>query len=255
MQNILFSEISTFFLCFMRILGLFMLTPIFAQKEFFSQAKAIFAALLALFIMPLVSNYLPNTEHMGYEMFVYHMGVQFSIGLLMGMAAHCLFMMLDIVGHFMGSESGLSNAQTLNPSLGVSTELTTTILTVSACVLLFAFDFHHLMIKLLIESYSCFDITTSHFIQDFHIVIVNSMKKMFIFGLQFSFPFIIVGLILNISIGLINKLIPQIQIFSVMPPAQLIVGFLLLTILLPYLLEGFISVFKDTYIHLFERTT
>ncbi|MBP9752467.1 MAG: flagellar biosynthetic protein FliR [Proteobacteria bacterium] len=255
MNTILFSELSAFFLCFLRILGLFLLTPFFSQKEIFSQAKIILAALLAFFIFPLVQTNLPTVIDISYDKLIYYMFMEFFIGALIGMSAHCIFMILDLLGYFISSESGLGNAQILNPSLGMSTTLSTTLLMVSGTLLLLIFDFHHLLIRLLVESYSCFDIRDQNFMNDFLIIIINSLKKMFSLGLQFSFPFIIVGLILNISIGLINKLIPQIQIFSVMPPAQLIVGFLMLAFILPTLLEGFISIFKNLYCDLLQGRT
>ncbi|CAO5678287.1 MAG: Flagellar biosynthetic protein FliR [Holosporales bacterium] len=255
MNTVVFSDISSFFLCFLRILGIFLLVPVFSQKEFFSQAKIIFAALLSLFILPLVQNHLPNTLNMSYDQLIFYMFCEFFIGAILGFSAHCLFMILDFLGFFIGSESGLSNAQTLNPSVGHSTALSTTILMLSGTVLLLIFDFHHLIIKIIVESYQCFNISDPDFINDFLTVILNSLQKMCFLGLQFSFPFIIVGLVLNISIGLINKLIPQIQIFSVMPPAQLIIGFIILSLILPSLLEGFITIFKETYPKLLQGQT
>jgi flagellar biosynthetic protein FliR len=253
-MDILYSQILSFSLCFIRIVGVFLLTPIFSEKEFLTQAKVVLAALLALFILPLVENYLPHTSNMSYEMFLYQFFVQFSLGLLIGVSAHFIFMALDLIGHFIGTESGLSNAQTFNPSLGISAPLSTTLLTLGSTVLLFSCDFHHLIIQVLIHSFEVFDFSHANFVQDYHTIVLRGVSKMFAFGLQFSFPFIIIGFVMNMAVGLVNKLIPQIQIFSIIQPVQLLTGFALLILLIHPIVEGFVNLYKQIFLNLFNSS-
>jgi flagellar biosynthetic protein FliR len=251
-SQVTFYEFYTFFLCFMRIASIFLFIPLFSHKQILMQTKVSLALLLAIFVQPLAQPYLPNVINISYEKLFFHMLIEFSVGMLIGISGYILYMVLDIIGHFMGAESGLSNAQIFNPSMGETTSLTTHMLTIAGGVLLFNFQFHHTIINVIIHSYEYLDTSKLHVIQDFYEVLLNSLHKMFFLGLQFSFPFIIIGFVLNLSIGLVNKLIPQVQIFSVMPPAQLLVGFLLFTIVLSTLLEGFTINFNDTYTDLFN---
>lgn len=251
-SQISFYEFYTFFLCFIRIASIFMFIPLFSHKQILMQTKVSLALLLAFFVQPMAQPYLPSLINVSYEKLFFHMLIEFSIGMLIGISGYILYMVLDIVGHFMGTESGLSNAQTFNPAMGESTSLTTHMLTITAGVLLFNFQFHHTIINVIIHSYEYLDTSTPNIIQDFYKVILSSLHKMFFLGLQFSFPFIIIGFVLNLSIGLVNKLIPQVQIFSVMPPMQLFAGFLLFSIILSALLEGFTMNFKDMYTDLFN---
>lgn len=249
-----YYEVYTFFLCFMRIAGIISLIPLFSQKQILPQAKIILILLLAIFIHPIAKDFLPkNLDFPYHHLFIYCL-FEFGVGFLIGLSGHLLYMAIDLIGHFMGTESGLSNAQTFNPAMGEATTLTTHMLTIGAGVLLFNLQFHHTIIKVMVHSYEHFNFSNTLLIKDFYQVLQNSLSKMFSLGLQFSFPFILIGFVLNLSIGLVNKLIPQIQIFSVMPPAQLFVGFLLFVVLLAHLLEGFTIIFNDTFIDLFHHT-
>lgn len=251
MHAITLAELYAFLLCFVRILGVFMIIPIFSNRVIFAQAKTTLAALLAIFISPLIYKFLPSTVGISYEMLFSYLIFEFSIGLLIGASGYFLFIVLDFIGHIMGVESGLSNAQLFNPASGQPTELTTNMLIISASVLLFVGDFHHTLIQVIFHSYEHIHLGSSTLIADYHQVILNGLHKMFVLGLQFSFPFILIGLILNLGIGIVNKLIPQIQIFNVMPPAQLIVFFFMLVAVLTSILDGFLNIFKDTYADLF----
>lgn len=253
MHAITLAELYAFLLCFVRILGVFIIVPIFSNRVIFAQAKTTLAALLALFISPLIHKFLPSTLEMSYQTLLLYLFFEFSIGLLIGASGYFLFIVLDFIGHIMGAESGLSNAQLFNPASGQPTELTTNMLILSASVLLFVGNFHHTLIQVIIHSYEYIHLGSSTLIADYHHVILNGLHKMFVLGLQFSFPFILIGLILNLGIGLVNKLIPQIQIFSVMPPAQLMVFFFMLVAVLTSILDGFLNIFKDTFADLFVR--
>lgn len=88
---------------------------------------------------------------------------------------------------------------------------------------------------------------------DFKVSLLDSFQKMFSLGLQFAYPFIIVALILNFSIGLLNKIIPQIQVFSIIMPAQVFVGFFMMAMLIGHLLNGFNVVFSENFVKIFQK--
>lgn len=252
MNKLPLHELYSFFFCFVRILGVFLVFPMFSQRVIFSRAKVILAALIALFIVPLVDEFMPKTATMGYNTFLFYLFIEFGIGLLIGFSGYFLFMVLDFIGHIMGVESGLSNAQIFNPSMGESTHLTTTILTVSATVLLFVGNFHHTLIHVIINSYEHINFNSLNFINDFYTTFLSGVRKMFLIGLQFSFPFILIGIILNFCIGIINKLIPQIHIFSIMPPAQLLMFFIMLVATLTSITDGFLREYQNIYFDIFS---
>jgi len=164
-----------------------------------------------------------------------------------------LFFLIDILGHIIGMESGLSSAMLFNPSSGSQTMLPTLALTVGAVVLLFASNFHHTLIQVLYHSYEFIDIHQMGVLTDFKVSLLDSFQKMFLLGLQFAYPFIIVALILNFSIGLLNKIIPQIQVFSIIMPAQVFVGFFMMAMLIGHLLNGFNVVFSENFVKIFQK--
>jgi len=255
MDRLLLSDFYAFFLCFVKIIGIFIFMPLFSNTAILVQAKAILAALLAYFILPLVSSHLPNTLLMTYPQFLYAAMVEFILGCLLGLCGLFLYSVLDFIGHLMAMMSGLSNAQVLNPTAGIGTELTSNMLIIPASVLLFVGQFHHLILRTIIASYDVIDLYTFENRKDFYTTLMQGMQKMFLLGLQFSFPFVLTGLILNLSLGIVNKLIPQIHIFNILPPAQLFIFFGLLFFTLASLMDGFLIIFSDTFTGLFHQVS
>ena len=252
-HNLALDGLYPFFLCFARVLGLIMMAPIFSQKEIVSQGKVMLAVTLSIFLTPLVSKFLPVTTELNQINILYLMLLEFGMGAFIGLSAKVLFFLIDILGHIIGMESGLSSAMLFNPSSGSQTMLPTLSLTVGAVVLLFSANFHHTLIQVLYHSYEFIDIHQVGVLADFKISLLDSFQKMFSLGLQFAYPFIIVALILNFSIGLLNKIIPQIQVFSIIMPAQVFVGFFMMAMLIGHLLNGFNVVFSENFVKIFQK--
>lgn len=255
MHNFSILDLYPYFLCFCRILGLVTLAPLFSQREIFSQVRVLVVLTLCLFMTPLIQQYLPPiTSESKQVMLFYYMLIEFFLGAFIGLSAKIVFYLLDLLGNIIGSKSGLSNAMLFNPASNSQTPLPTMILTTGAVVILFAGNFHHTLINVLYHSYAHIDIYQIGVMEDLKISLFQSFQKMFALGLQFSFPFIIVMLILNFSIGLLNKIIPQIQVFSIIMPAQVLVGFMLLAFLISHIMEGFMIVYEESFLNIFQRS-
>src|SRR4029078_836207 len=103
-------------------------------------------------------------------------------------------------------------------------------------------DMHHLVIAALNDSYTLFepgDLPTSG---DAAALINKTVAGAFRVGIQLSAPFIVFGLLFNIGLGVLARLMPQMQVFFVGLPLSIIIGFLIL------LLVGgaMMSVFLDS---------
>ena len=62
---------------------------------------------------------------------------------------------------------------------------------------------------------------------------------------QISAPFLIVALVLQIALGLLNKLMPQLPVFFVAMPVQIGLALLLLTLALPSMMMVFLEYYEN----------
>ena len=97
-----------------------------------------------------------------------------------------------------------------------------------ALVLSFVTDLHHLMLRGLVESYALFRPADVPPIGDFTELIVRLVSSTFLLGIRIATPFLAFGFIFNLALGLVARLMPQVQVFFVAMPLQIVIGLIAL---------------------------
>ena len=101
-------------------------------------------------------------------------------------------------------------------------------LTMLGVTLLFATDSHHLVIAALNDSYNIFSPGETMPSGDVAALATRAFAAAFRIGLQLSAPFLVFGLVFNIGLGVLARLMPQMQVYFVGVPLSIIAGFLML---------------------------
>ena len=106
---------------------------------------------------------------------------------------------------------------------------------------LFATNLHHLVIAALNDSYALFRPGEVPFAGDMAALVTGTAAGAFRIGVQLSAPFLVFGLLFNLGLGVLSRLMPQMQVFFVGIPASILIGFLVLLLVL----GAMISLFHD----------
>ncbi len=139
--------------------------------------------------------------------------------------------------------TGLSNAQIFNPAIATQGSLPGFFLLNIATLLLLITDLHHLLIRALIDSYSLFPPGAPLPLADFADAISTVISHSFQLAVQLSSPFIVLGLLFYLVMGIMARLMPQLQIFFVALPIQVVMGLVVLSLVL----SGAMLVFLEYY--------
>ena len=99
---------------------------------------------------------------------------------------------------------------------------------VSGVTLIFATDLHHLVIAALHDSYTIFAPGEMPIVGDVAQHITRIISASFRIGIQLSAPFLVFGLLFNLGLGVLSRLMPQMQVFFIGLPLSILLGFLLL---------------------------
>jgi flagellar biosynthetic protein FliR len=67
----------------------------------------------------------------------------------------------------------------------------------------------------------------------------------FVVGIQLAAPVLVFALVFNTGLGLVNRLVPQMQVFFVGLPIQVMVGLSVLAIALPAIMLWFLRYFRE----------
>ena len=154
------------------------------------------------------------------------------VGLMMGLCIRLLVSALHIAGTVIAMQSGLAMAQAFDPSQGSQSSLVATFMTLLGVTLIFVTDLHHLMISAMYKSYSLFPIGGNIVIGGFAELVADTVSNSFKLGIQMASPIIVYAIVFNAGLGVISRLVPQLQVFFVAIPINIVMGFVILAVVI-----------------------
>lgn len=226
------STAFLFILIFARVGSVLMLIPALGETTIPARMRLTFALALSLVLYPIVTPGLPPMPDTvwGLVAFVLH---EIAIGLMIGVIARLAVSGTQVAGSIIASSSGLSVAVAADPvNGGVQGALIGTFLSMLGIALIFATDLHHVAISAIHDSYMIFRVTDSLMFDDAARTILESVAGAFVVGVQMAAPFIVFGLVFNLGMGILSRLMPQLQVFFLAMPATVGVGLILMALLL-----------------------
>ena len=239
------AEIFALLLVFARIGSAVMLMPGIGDPYVSPRARLLFALLLALIVTPLVSQTLPVLPESAIALGLLLIG-EIVIGIFIGGLARLLMAALTTAGMLIAYMSSLANALVDDPSAAQQGSIAGSFLTLTAMLMIFTLDLHHLLIRGLVESYGLFLPGQALPAGDFLEVVSRVVSRSFLLSFQIAAPFLAIGLIFYLGIGLLSRLMPQVQIFFVALPLQISAGLIVLFFALPVVIRWFIMSFEET---------
>lgn len=238
------AEAFAVFLVFARVGMVLTLLPGFGEVYVSSRIRLMLAGMLALLLAPLVRAALPALPATPAEFFLL-LAMELGIGAFVGAAARMTFNALQTAGSIVGMQTSLSAALSFDPSTAQQGALTASFLGAVALIVLFVADLHHLMIRAIADSYTLFPPGQVFPAGDFAETMTRLVSSSFSLGLRMAAPFIIFGLIFFLGLGLLARLMPQMQVFFVSQPAQILLGLILLAGTIGAMVRVFLGSLED----------
>ena len=223
LEQFLPLQVYAFLIVFARIAATVMLIPGIGEAFVPIRVRLLFAILLTIIIAPLVSGSLPPEPRQVVELFGL-LAVEIIIGIYIGIVARIMLLTLDTVGRFIGVTIGMANAEVFNPSISSQASLPGLLLTTMGVVILFSTNMHHMLILAVTDSYNMFPVGKMLLASDSAFAVARLISDSFRLALQLAAPFIVISLIFFMGLGMLARLMPQLQIFFVGLPVQLAGG-------------------------------
>lgn len=223
LEEYLATGVFAFMIAFTRIGTAMMIMPGVGDSFTPANIRLYIAMGLALVLTPVLQVFMPSPLPALPVMFTL-IGMEFVIGLFIGTIARVLISALDTAGMIISLMSGFANAQVFNPAMASQGSIVGAFMSITGVVLLFALNLHHLLIYGLVESYHLFplgDVPDSGGMAE---LMARAVSSAFYIGFQISMPFIVVGLLVYICMGVLARVMPQIQVFMIALPLQIMLA-------------------------------
>lgn len=218
---------ALFMIVFARVGVLVMLMPALGERMAPARVRLALAIFLSLAMMPTVRAALPPQATQGNAVFT-TLFLELAIGLMIGLCARIVVASLQTAGNFVSQALGLGFAETVDPSQGGQAAALGNLLTMLGVTLLFATDGHHVVIAAIGGSYAALPPGAPPPPGDAAMLALSTMGKGFAIAVQVAAPFIVFGVIINLGLGVLSRLMPALQVFFLGMPATILIGFVIL---------------------------
>jgi flagellar biosynthetic protein FliR len=244
LAELLPNQAFALLLIFVRLGAAIMLLPGFGEAYISPRIRLLLALALTVLVQPVLPTALPALPDSATALFLLILGEVF-IGLFLGSISRILMAALSIGGMMIATMTGLANALTNDPTAAQQGSIAGSFLSTLALLIILSLDLHHLLLRGIIDSYQVFVPGQSILVGDITQMISRIVAKSFLLGFQIASPFVAIALIFNLGLGLLSRLMPQMQVFFIAMPLQILIGLSVLMIGLPVLLGWFITSFQD----------
>lgn len=233
---------ATFMLVFARVGAMVMLLPGFGESNIPVRIKLAIALLLTLIILPLHRTaYQVDLNSMAaLGVLMVH---EIAIGIVLGATARVTLAALAVAGSVIAQQLGLGFVTAVDPTQGQQGVLIGNFLSILGMTLLFATDTHHLVIAALNESYRIFAPGQLMPSGDVAALATRAFATAFKIGMQLSAPFLVFGLVFNIGLGVLARLMPAMQVYFVGVPLSIMIGFLIFALVLTGMMATYLNYF------------
>jgi flagellar biosynthetic protein FliR len=234
---------AAFMLVFARVGAMVMLMPALGESNIPVRIKLSVALMLTLILLPLHRQAF-QIDMQSLPSLVILMIREVLIGIVLGATARVTLAALQVAGAVVAQQMGLGFVTSVDPTQGEQGVLVGNFLTMLGVTLLFATDSHHLVIAALNDSYAIFAPGEAMATGDIASLATKAFTAAFKLGLQLSAPFLVFGLVFNIGLGVLARLMPQMQVYFVGVPLSIFTGFLIFAIVLAAMMGTFLDYFS-----------
>ncbi|MBC8555066.1 MAG: flagellar biosynthetic protein FliR [Candidatus Brocadiales bacterium] len=209
-------------------------SPIYSQAGLPLMIKIGLALVISFAVFPVISNSQPVLPDNMIN-FIIIVFKELAVGFLIGYVATLAFAAFVMGGGLISSEMGLTMAELVDPLTGDRVSPIAQLLQIVALILFFAINGHHWLINALILSYKTVPLTGFIEMGSSVSKIMDLFNGLFIAAIKIAAPIMIVLGLTVVVAGFLARSTPEINIFLIIFPMKILVGFLLLAIMFPFI--------------------
>jgi flagellar biosynthetic protein FliR len=229
-------------LVFARIGAMVMLLPGLGEANIPVRTKLSIALALTLIILPLHQKDF-HIDMQSMVPLLVLMLQEIMIGIVLGATARVTLSALQVAGMVIAQQLGLGFVSSVDPTQGQQGVLVGNFLTLLGISMLFATDSHHLVIAALNDSYKIFSPGEVMPSGDVAALATRAFSAAFKIGIQLSAPFLVFGLVFNMGLGVLARLMPQMQVYFVGVPLSIMVGLMIFAAVLSTIMGTYLDYF------------
>ncbi len=235
------AQFELWALALVRISFMSFLLPIFGISEVPNQVKAGLAFFLSLIIFPTLAQHsLAVPDNLaGFSLLMFR---EVYIGIIMALGFTFVFSALSLAGKWIDQETGFSSAQLFNPMTEENDAAMGQFLYLIFGVLFLCTGMYSFYVKSIAESFHIIPLGEAQYNLNKVVPVVMAMTQhAFVIGVKLAAPVIVVLFLSTLALGIVARIMPQINVWLVGMPLKIGLGLGVVIITLPILWQVYVN--------------
>lgn len=234
------TEIQAFsFLLILARMSAFLVAwPLLGGINVPAPVKVLLALLLSLVFFPLLKDSM-NLQVIGIAHLVGCVMKEVFVGLCLAFVSYLFFYAIQVGSELVATSMGVNAAQIYNPTMSVSMTPVDQFYSIMASLFFLLMNGHHIFLTGLLHSYDIIPATRWGLSLDSFSQIALIGKEVLIIGFQLSAPVLVSILLINISMAIIGRAVPQMNVLLTSMSVNVLVGIFILIFAIPLIWSEF----------------
>lgn len=241
-MTISIAQAQLFFLAFTRIMAIIVHVPVLGGQTIPNQVRIGLGFVLAVVLIPW-QPLSGEIEPMGMMSYGIAIGREIVIGTLIGFAADLAFGALQMAGAAMGIGSGFESSQIFNPSMGESGSAFDQIFVMTTMMIFLAINGHHLVLIAIHKTLDVFPLNGSLPVDGLESVMLAT-SAFIAAGVHLALPVMTALILADLTLGLLARIAPQVQVYFLGLPVKVVVSLLALSLMIAVMFPYIASLFE-----------
>ena len=237
-------QLQLWLLVFVRFLTLLSVLPFFSYTSIDARFRVFLAIAMASILVKLIPY--PAIFPVEFTVLMFYVAVEVFLGLCIGMFAGFFVEIVKFAGHQVSHMMGLSMASTVDPTTSENSEVMSELFHIVAILLILAINGHHFFIRIMFDTFFLIPVTELNYEHELVNQMVGIVTNIFTLGVRIAAPVVIIVFFIRIIVGIMNRLVQEADVFSVLLIVNLLVGFYILMYYWPYFAQMINLVFTIT---------
>lgn len=233
--------VLTYLLVFARVGAMAMLLPAIGEMGVPARVRLVLALAITLALTPQVQAHYPAVVPQTGVALAILIAQEVTAGVLVGAMARIIISALSVAGYLVATQTGLAYAQTIDPTQNTQGAVLGNFLSLLGTTLIFLTNMHHLAIGAIAGSYQLLPPGGALPTGDMAQLVIGLVSSSFALGFQLAAPFLVFGFAVYAGLGVLARLMPQLQIFFLAVPINIACGFLILLGVIGSLMTVFLT--------------
>lgn len=254
-MSVLYYNWDFFLLLFLRVSGLIFSSPIFGRRNIPTVAKIGYCACITYVFYLAVPQY----QALDYndDMFIYVLLCikELLFGLVMGYVLNLFFTLTFTAGQMIDMQMGFGMVNIFDVQSNLSVPMTGNFLNIILLVTFFAVNGHRRLIEILYVSVVKIPVGDVVFDPSMGWVAAELFINAFLIAMMVAMPLIASGLLIQACLGILMKVVPQMNAFSIGLPMQVVIGFIVMSAFIPIYVNFTSYIFDQMFLGLDQMFT